>query len=270
MNQEHYDKVKRVLSKSEATLTAFKQKMDVKEALVACAGACNDIWEQEFPVAQGYGDRVHLDLSGSDLQGGLFASLGGTGCLNGADFRRAQLDGSRWVFIHVKGATFAKASLRGCNAIGLCCGGSVFHETDLSGSDMDLIVDDKPLDLLGANLTAARIRPLPPSLTEEQRKQVAMYREKPSSSGSCFIATAACGDMNAWEVLTLREFRDRVLTASAIGRLFVQVYYALSPPLAGIISRSPLLRAVAKAALIRPLARSTQRLMQRTRTSSRG
>jgi hypothetical protein len=71
----------------------------------------------------------------------------------------------------------------------------------------------------------------------------------------CFVATAACGDPFAPEVIALSAFRDEVLLRSRNGRLFVRVYYALSPPIAAVIARSSTLRCVAMAMLVKPLAR---------------
>jgi hypothetical protein len=53
---------------------------------------------------------------------------------------------------------------------------------------------------------------------------------------SCFIATAAYGSETAHELDLLRAFRDRVLMQSAPGRMFVDIYYRLSPPLAEFIA----------------------------------
>lgn len=53
-----------------------------------------------------------------------------------------------------------------------------------------------------------------------------------SQKEGCYIATAVYGDYNAPEVLTLRMFRDLVLKKYRIGRLFIKIYYALSPELA--------------------------------------
>ena len=57
-------------------------------------------------------------------------------------------------------------------------------------------------------------------------KNLATGREK------CYIATAVYGSYHAPEVLTLRRFRDEVLSNSIFGRLFIRLYYLLSPPLA--------------------------------------
>jgi hypothetical protein len=70
----------------------------------------------------------------------------------------------------------------------------------------------------------------------------------------CFIATAAYGSPLAAEVQTLRAFRDEVLERSAVGRWFVSVYYTLSPPLAALIARSGVARAVVRG-LLRPVVR---------------
>jgi glucose/arabinose dehydrogenase len=76
-----------------------------------------------------------------------------------------------------------------------------------------------------------------------------------SSSGgvfSCFIATAAFGSPLAQEVQTLRDFRDRYLAPNAPGRAFIAAYYRISPPIAAIIRRHPVLQAVVRQ-LLRPL-----------------
>ena len=47
---------------------------------------------------------------------------------------------------------------------------------------------------------------------------------------SCYIATHIFG-ANSQEVMFLRKWRDRVLNTSSLGRLFVKLYYVLSPVL---------------------------------------
>lgn len=70
-----------------------------------------------------------------------------------------------------------------------------------------------------------------------------------SSSGQCFIATAAYGSALEPEVEALRDYRDRVLLKTAPGRVFVKTYYAVSPPIARIVEKSGTLRAIVRAAL---------------------
>ncbi len=50
-----------------------------------------------------------------------------------------------------------------------------------------------------------------------------------SNSSGCYIATMVYGSYDAPEVLVLRDFRDRILLKSQIGKMFVNTYYKYSP-----------------------------------------
>lgn len=65
----------------------------------------------------------------------------------------------------------------------------------------------------------------------------------------CFIATAAYESPMDPAVRLLRRFRDNYLLETGIGTKFVEFYYKNSPPIAEVISNSPVLRFVTRAAL---------------------
>ena len=58
-----------------------------------------------------------------------------------------------------------------------------------------------------------------------------------SSGGGCFIATAAFGSPLAPQVAILREFRDKILVKSSVGRGFIHAYDRYSPALAEIVEK---------------------------------
>ena len=72
---------------------------------------------------------------------------------------------------------------------------------------------------------------------------------KTKSDSYCFIATATYGSQSADEVLTLRQFRDRYLSTTKVGRWITQFYYRTSPFLAQKIERSNLLKTLSAVAL---------------------
>ena len=71
------------------------------------------------------------------------------------------------------------------------------------------------------------------------------------SAFGCYVATAAHGDADAPEVVTLRRYRDEHLMTRPAGRAFSAAYYRLGPYPAAVIHRVPALRAPARA-VIRP------------------
>ena len=70
-----------------------------------------------------------------------------------------------------------------------------------------------------------------------------------SSSDGCYIATAVYGSYDCPEVWMLRRFRDEVLRASVLGRLFIRGYYSVSPGLARHLGSKQLFQKPVKMAL---------------------
>jgi len=68
--------------------------------------------------------------------------------------------------------------------------------------------------------------------------------------GGCFIATAAYGSYLHPKVAELRMFRDRYLLTNGPGRLFVSLYYRLSPPVARVIAEHEWMRAGVRVMLV--------------------
>jgi hypothetical protein len=99
----------------------------------------------------------------------------------------------------------------------------------------------KSLQRVETRLANAGIPPMPTSTPPA-----------PKSSGGCFVATAACGDPLAPDVILLSAFRDDVLLHNQVGRAFVRLYYTLSPPVAAVIARSETLRRAAMTCVVRP------------------
>jgi hypothetical protein len=73
----------------------------------------------------------------------------------------------------------------------------------------------------------------------------------------CFIATAAYGTPMAEDVQTLRDFRDEYLATNPVGSTLVDLYYAVSPPIADFITEHPGLKSIVRAGLAPAVAMST-------------
>lgn len=70
--------------------------------------------------------------------------------------------------------------------------------------------------------------------------------ERMSDESSCFIATVAYGSPIHPYVDTLRDFRDKYLQSSKLGRELVDLYYKYSPSVANVIARSKPLKVLVR------------------------
>ena len=62
-------------------------------------------------------------------------------------------------------------------------------------------------------------------------------KQKPKKKG-CYIATAVYGSYDCPEVWVLRRYRDKDLNSNFFGRMFIKVYYALSPTVVKLFGRT--------------------------------
>jgi hypothetical protein len=92
--------------------------------------------------------------------------------------------------------------------------------------------------------TAAELRELDGTYTAP--KPVAQKAD------GCFVVTATMGRESALPVVTLRAFRDQILTRYSGGRRFIGWYYKNGPQLAGVISNSQVLRAMSLVFVVLP------------------
>lgn len=74
-----------------------------------------------------------------------------------------------------------------------------------------------------------------------------------AGKGACYIATACYGGCDAPEVIVFREFRDRYLLRSALGRSFVDLYYKHSPYWAGKLKERRLVNHFTRKVVLDPL-----------------
>jgi hypothetical protein len=89
------------------------------------------------------------------------------------------------------------------------------------------------------NATGSQQTPVTPT-TVSTRYTPSPATSPKSSSSWCFIASQVYGPAS-WETNVLRQWRDEKLLSTAVGRRFVVTYYQVSPPIARMLSRSPLL-----------------------------
>ena len=54
----------------------------------------------------------------------------------------------------------------------------------------------------------------------------------------CYIATSCYGSYDTPELLVFRRYRDNVLNKNLFGRIFIKIYYSISPLLVKIIGNN--------------------------------
>lgn len=88
--------------------------------------------------------------------------------------------------------------------------------------------------------------------TRGEMMRVVSSEPTAAPGSNCFIATAACGNDQAQDVVQLCLFREKVLRQTRLGCAVIAVYESVSPPLARLISRSEALRRLVRVLVVRP------------------
>lgn len=76
-----------------------------------------------------------------------------------------------------------------------------------------------------------RMQYIEKKLPKERIAEINQNKDDKSKSGGCYVATCVYGSYDCPQVWTLRRFRDYTLEAAWPGRLFIRLYYAISPTL---------------------------------------
>ncbi len=79
---------------------------------------------------------------------------------------------------------------------------------------------------------------IPSSESEKPSTNAPTPIPQPTKKKGCYIATCVYGSYDCPQVWTLRRYRDRFLSASWYGRLFIRLYYALSPTVVKVFGKS--------------------------------
>ena len=77
------------------------------------------------------------------------------------------------------------------------------------------------------------------NLSDIDKKEIVL---KSISKKRCYVATCVYGSYDCPKVWVLRRFRDYYLDNSILGRLFIKIYYAISPSIVKVFGESKLFK----------------------------
>lgn len=74
-------------------------------------------------------------------------------------------------------------------------------------------------------------------IKEDSARSNEVVRTRHTEGGGCYIATCVYGTYDCPEVWLLRRYRDYYLSTFFFGRLFIKLYYAISPTLVSVFGK---------------------------------
>lgn len=80
-------------------------------------------------------------------------------------------------------------------------------------------------------------------IIEQTEKLLGHRAPVKQSKGGCYIATCVYGSYDCPNVWVLRRFRDEVLAENIFGRVFIKIYYAVSPKMVKYLGNYQIIRA---------------------------
>ncbi|RLI90191.1 MAG: hypothetical protein DRO95_06640 [Candidatus Altiarchaeales archaeon] len=81
-----------------------------------------------------------------------------------------------------------------------------------------------------------------PTIKPKVKKVKPKSEESFSLTSECFIVTATYGTDSYEKLSVFYDFRDNVLAKNSLGRIFIRIYYLISPYLASLIRGNLILR----------------------------
>lgn len=145
------------------------------------------------------------------------------------------------------------------------CGNKIQQQQEEKRSKFSQVIKEALEDLYRASSMDPDNKTIAKNVDEigKMASELGVKVSKNRGKTDCFIATAAYGTPFSQEVQWLREYRDRVLLQSSLGRRFVQVYYLCSPPIASLLSRTKIGRSVVRW-MLTPVVAWCRRRLQRS------
>ena len=73
------------------------------------------------------------------------------------------------------------------------------------------------------------------------------------STDNCFIVTAVYGSQLSNRIKPFRNYRDITLNKNAFGRMFIKIYYKISPYMANYIRKREVVRKLVRKIILEPM-----------------